>query len=176
MFVVDHQMPWDVVFGMVVGLVGLVVGSIFAGWIAARFGPVHHRRVNWLLWLRVLPTIHLSWLSIGGFTILGCVLALVGRLVVVVAGVGTDGGGLSFLLEAYVLIAFVFWVIGSLALFPVWATKLAEEIGEYGVHGVQPAVGFTWLIATVTWLAGCIVGFAGGLLGTGLIFTVGDIY
>ena len=31
LFVVDQQMPWDVVFGMVVGLVGLVVGSVVAG-------------------------------------------------------------------------------------------------------------------------------------------------
>jgi len=175
LFVVDPQMPWDVVFGMVVGLVGLVVGSIFAGWIAARFGPVHHRRVIWLLWLRVLPTIHLSWLSIGGFTVIGGVLALLGRLILGSAESVGNGGFFEIVLATYVLFSFLMWAIGSLAVFPIWATRLVVQNGEYGVQGVQPAVGLVGLAATLTWLVGCLFGFAGGVMGTGLIYTIGSI-
>ena len=175
MYIIDNQMPWDVVYAMVFGLVCMVFGSVVAGWMAACFASGHHRRVLWLIWLRALPTIHLSWLSIGGFTVLGGVLALAGRLVAGPAGVGKDLSWLDLALEIYVGFAFAVWAIVSLGAFPVWATKLSQECGAFGLRGEQPAVGFTWLLATATWLAGGLFGLVGGAMGALMIFTIGGI-
>jgi len=144
---------------------GIVIGSSLGfGWFACRFAPEHQRRLLWICWLRVLPIVHLSWLSIAGFTGTGVAFAILGRLVG-----GADSGGLGLLLGFYIAISFAIWLIGSFVLVAIWSAKLKELLEANLVVQSQPGVGMLWMVGIVLWVVGGGVGFAGGFLGTALI-------
>jgi MFS family permease len=172
MWVVEPYMPWEVVFFMVGSLSALIWGSLGLGWVGSRFAPEHHRRVVWLVWLRTLPLVHLSWLSIAGFSLFGALLAVLVRFV----GTGGHGrGGAEIVMTGYVLIAFIVWLIGSVMLIAVWGGKLSGLFREYRVERSQPGVGMVWCVALVSWILGCVMGFLGGVLGTGVISTLSSL-
>jgi hypothetical protein len=147
---------------------GIVIGSSLGfGWLACRFAPEHQRRLLWICWLKVLPIVHLSWLSIGGFTAVGGVLAFIGRMIG-----GADSGGLGLLLGLYIALSFAIWLIGSFALVAVWSAKLKELLEANLVVQSQPGVGMLWVVGIVLWVVGGGVGFMGGFLGTDLILEI----
>lgn len=166
---VDSQMPWSFVYFMVGTLTALIWGSIGLGWAVSRFAPEHQKQLIWLGWLETLPIVHLSWLSIAGFTTLGTVVSGVLYLLGV-----READDLFFNLPGavifgYVLIALAVWAIGSFVVLFAWPAKLIEYFEEHEVVKSQPGVGLMWALGLATYLAACAVGFMGGVLGAGFI-------
>jgi len=172
MWILDSQMPWDFVYFMVGTLSALIWGSIGLGWVVSRFAPEHQRRLLWLGWLEALPVVHLSWLSIAGFAGLESVLAGVLYFLGVSVGGGKYLDIAEMVITGSVIIAFVVWTLGSLALLFAWPAKLSEYLLEHEVVKCQPGEGMMWFLGVVTYLAACAVGFMGGVLWTGFIINL----
>ncbi len=173
MWGIEARMPWEIGIVLVTVLSALIWGSIGLGWIVSRLAPVFQRRLLWLGWLEALPLMHMSWLSISGFTIIGSVLAMGVRLFS-----GSDWNdhgvvGASVVLVVYVLFAFIVWGLGSIAMLFAWPVKLSEYLSEHEVIKFQPGIGGMWLTGLLVYFMACIVGFLGGYLGASFIMSLG---
>jgi len=168
---VRYQASFSEGFYIPIVLGVLIWGGLGFGWLATRLVPEHQRRLVWIVWLRVYPIVHISWLSIGGFTVIGVVLALLGRMIA-----GADTGGLELVVSVDVLISFLAWAIGSFMLLGIWWVKLKGVVEEeYNLVGCKLGGIALWWGALLLWLFGCGVGFFGGILGTDLIRSVGGL-
>ena len=173
MWGIESRMPWDIGIVLVTVLSALIWGSIGLGWMVSRLAPAFQRRLLWLGWLEALPLMHMSWLSIAGFTVIGWVIATVVGLFAEPDLSGKGISGMNLVLVGYVGFAFLVWGLGSIVMLFSWPVKMSQYLAEREVVGFQPGIGGMWLAGVFVYLMACIVGFLGGYLGAGFIMSLG---
>lgn len=173
MWGIESRMPWEIGIVLVTVLSALIWGSIGLGWMVSRLAPVFQRRLLWLGWLEALPLMHMSWLSIAGFTVIGSVIAAGVGLFAEPDSSGEGISGMNLVLVGYVGFAFLVWGLGSMVMLFAWPVKMSQYLAEREVVGFQPGIGGMWLAGVFVYLMACIVGFLGGYLGAGFIMSLG---
>lgn len=124
-------------------------------WIC-KLGPQHQFRLTASTWVRCLPWLHLPWLSIAAFTLVGSFLAIFVRLL------PRDGENILF---AVVLIELILWAIVCLVGLITWFIKYGECRTKLSVVNGSTVRWLHSMFAILIWVGSVGVGFFGGILG-----------
>jgi hypothetical protein len=146
--------PFLVVF-LGVGF-GVVVSNA-AGIGIARMGPEHQFKLMAAIWVKNLYWLHMPWLSIAAFTIVGTMLAVLLRIF---------PSGAEDVLFFIVLVELVAWGLVSILTLIKWFIVYGEQRGSLGIKDDNPVAQLHCMLAILVWLGCVCIGFFGGLLGT----------
>jgi len=122
----------------------------------ARIGPDHQFKLIASIWIKNLYWLHMPWLSIAAFTIVGTILAIFLRIM---------PSGAEDILFIIVLIEMVLWGLVSLLSLVKWFTNYDEQRRSLGIVNDNPVSPLHMIFALLVWLGCVMVGFFGGTLG-----------
>lgn len=157
------ESPWIfmvVIFGIGFG----VVASSSVGIGLCKIGPAHQFKLHAHVWSKMLWWLHGPWLLIGGFTLLGSVLALIFRWT------SPDIG--EVLIPIIVMIELFCWAVLSLTAIIVWIGNYSTAREELGLVDAGTVVRLHTLWALMIWFGSGVVGFFGGMLGAVFMMVV----
>jgi hypothetical protein len=121
-----------------------------------KLGPEHQFKLIASVWVKKLYWLHMPWLSIAAFTIIGAIIAVLLRIL----PAGTEDW-----LFVIVMIELVAWGLVSILALIKWFIVYGEQRREFGIKDDNPVPAFHIIFAIMIWI-GCIgVGFFGGMLG-----------
>ncbi len=121
-----------------------------------KLGPEHQFKLIASVWVKKLYWLHMPWLSIAAFTIVGTMLAIVLRII----PVHTEDW-----LFVIVLIELSLWGLCCMFALINWFIVYSDQRKELGIKDDKPVAPLHMIFAIIIWL-GCVgVGFFGGILG-----------
>ncbi len=123
----------------------------------AKLGPEHQYELISSVWVKKHYWLHVPWLSIAVFTVLGVIIAVLARIM----PVDVEG-----LLYATVSIELVLWGLASILGLIKWFIDYADERQEMGIRSDGAVAPLHRLLAIMVWLASVGIGFVGGVIGT----------
>jgi len=148
------------VWSLLAVILGIGFGAVASSSIGiglCKIGPTHQFRLHAHVWSRLLWWLHGPWLLIGGFTLLGSILALIFRWT------APDIG--EVLIPIIVMIELFCWAVLSLAALIVWIGNYSTALEELGIVNAGSVVRLHVLWALMVWFGSGTVGFFGGMLG-----------
>jgi hypothetical protein len=123
----------------------------------SKLGPDHQFKLISSVWVKKHYWLHVPWLSIAAFTIVGTILAIIARI---------SPFNIDDVLFTIVATELVLWGLVSILALIKWFIVYAEQREELGITDDNPVAPLHVIFAILIWLGCVCVGFFGGLLGT----------